>query len=684
MASHCPSTWRFGDGSFHSIPRRSKFGSMLAANCPRCGALTPLSLASPETVACRHCGEARPAPHALTVEILGARETLKRLDPAKRQLSAIQKSLLESRAPGCLRQIVTFVVSVPLFVIAARYTIDYDTPRWLALVSYVPLLVLFIASTTARVWMNRQRANILTAWRAIAPKGDTHSARCRVCGTPISTSEDSVVSRCSYCHADNLTEFDASASTASATAGRYDQEIVDAASPLRAASTAARVLVVGVTVVAPVTAIALTVIAGFAFERIRIGPDATWSYAVWPTGDGKCLGVVRPRGDKLTLDFGGAKLRGLQPDLEMPTSTKVEMISPNDLVGRKVFHEGRVAVVQRVYRTLDSKTNGVELDSGGASKTARIPGLCLVREPAPERVATIGGAGNHMLRVSASALLWVRGGSIFAVPASGGEPAAKVERSANIDDMEADATHFFIADGSGVHAIPLAGGEAVKLADAASPRDLCLDGSHVYYAAGGDVWRVAKTGGAPQVLAKSLDAHGLVVSAGRLYFHSVKAGSVSSVPIEGGPSKPLLSGQKLAPGMPLMVEGESITFLSQSNQVLEVPIAGGMPKTVAGFGERPEGYARRGHHVVFWVNAERDGVSGGVFHVRAGGAGRPDNLVPTAGRIGGAVFYGDEVIWVDETAGHIMRAKLPSTVPGTVRLPDPMLKKPIELPKRGK
>ncbi|MFW5740729.1 MAG: hypothetical protein ACOC1F_10240, partial [Myxococcota bacterium] len=148
------------------------------------------------------------------------------------------------------------------------------------------------------------------------------------------------------------------------------------------------------------------------------------------------------------------------------------------------------------------------------------------------------------------------------------------------------------------------------------------------------------------------------------YFHSVTGRSLMSVPVEGGSPASIAAGQKLAAGMPLIVDKGKVSFVTANHQLHEVAVKKGKPKRVGSFGKHAAGYARSGQDVFFWTAAGADHASG-LLHLRLGPPKEPHSLVPTVGSVDGFAIGDAHLYWLDDATRRIMRLKRPAPTAST-------------------
>lgn len=647
---------------------------MLAANCPRCGQPAPVSLGAPDTIACHHCGRMDSTPEALAAELGRAAGALVATPAGKRQLTALQRSIIGSRALGCANTGFVWLFTFGLLLNSASCALDQDTPRWVAILSLLPALSLIASGSFASIWLRRQRDKLVRRFAALPPPRPDHKPRCHVCGSPLGTQPEQTFARCGFCYADNVVSPEATQRGSvhpTPVLGDYEQHVLRVAGGPRTAGTFVKLLVLGFAVVAPVVTLVLTVAGGLALDHVRVATNDTRSYATWETEDGRCLARVI-EDTKTTLDFGQPPPRGAKETLTVSKGRELDYVQPQQLVGKKVYHDGTVATVTSVFRALGSKANSLELDVQGVTMTVPIAGLCLAEAPYPDQLAKIDERGNQHLVVSGTSLFWAHEGKIWTLPVDGGEPSTQLDHRGEILVLDADDTRLYFGDASGVFVADRATG-AVKTLDQtpapATVRDLCLDATHVYYAAGNEIRRVPKDGKSePKKIAASEDAYGLVVHDGKLLFHSVKKGSVFSVPVEGGEVATVIGSQKIAAALPLYVVGNRVTFATTSHQLQEVPLKKGKSKRVASLGQAPAGYVRHGIDVFYWFHASPKDRGGGLVHQRVTAAGKSANLVPTLGKVVGFAFDGKHAYWIDEVSGRVQRITRPAAPEPTKRL----------------
>jgi hypothetical protein len=180
--------------------------------------------------------------------------------------------------------------------------------------------------------------------------------------------------------------------------------------------------------------------------------------------------------------------------------------------------------------------------------------------------------------------------SVTSVPVAGGPTHVVITRDAYPDGLVADDTSLYWFENgeqqSSILKLPLAGGDAVVLASATT-QVLALDAGHVYFAdvRGGQIGSVAVDGGDVAILARADRLSKAVATDGaNVYFATSPSpgdvdgfgmidGALLSVPVAGGSPTTLIS--RLGQADQLVVHGDDVFFLSNSNEVASVPLTGG-------------------------------------------------------------------------------------------------------------
>lgn len=159
-----------------------------------------------------------------------------------------------------------------------------------------------------------------------------------------------------------------------------------------------------------------------------------------------------------------------------------------------------------------------------------------------------------------------------------------------------------------------------------------------------------------QVNIKGGSTH-LAVDATHIYFSDSRAGTISRIPISGGPVEVLASAQN-NPGA-VVVDATNVYWSNQaagSGAVMKVPLAGGTPTTLALDGDIPGDVTIDAANVYWSTPYSADGsLSGSIEKVAIAGGSAVAITSPTNGAVP-LIIDGNNVYW--PTSGNIMKTPL--------------------------
>jgi hypothetical protein len=201
----------------------------------------------------------------------------------------------------------------------------------------------------------------------------------------------------------------------------------------------------------------------------------------------------------------------------------------------------------------------------------------IVSAPARGGAASVlaKGEGTTMqVAVDASAVYWLNYGENLRRLAKGSAAAPTTLAAPTEPGPMAyaiDTTRAYYTTTGGIWSVPLAGGDAVKLADAPGDVSIALDEAYVYWVERTEalLLRVSKTGGIVEVVASGTTAFSstyslsLAVDGSRAYWTSTGAGAVFAVAKGGGGSPERLLGGLQCPST-IRLDEESLFFADDS------------------------------------------------------------------------------------------------------------------------
>ena len=357
---------------------------MLSTACPRCGRPSPLSLATPDRMACLSCGYAGAVPPEAQAQLHAAGQILHSMRARDRQLSAQQQRALGSTRSAALGYwLVTAAVSLPSLACAGFGALaTYGSKRaepWFIAASLAPIVLFAIAAIGGFRWVQRRYAKLAITCAAIPPAAPGQPAGCHVCGAPLAIGSTMVV-RCAHCAADNVV---APAVLAAAERQRATQ-VSGFESIVRREATMTRTVARQATLAILVSAVGapfftFVVMLGIAMVlSLTEGPfDPAYRLGLVTTPGGKCIAHVYPRKDgKWLLGFGSNPPAGMKSIEVRDSVDDLPAMTAADFTGKRVraADDGRppAGVITRVYSTGLGSQAGVVAGTGYS-----LEGVCL-------------------------------------------------------------------------------------------------------------------------------------------------------------------------------------------------------------------------------------------------------------------------------------------------------------------
>ncbi|WP_438006918.1 hypothetical protein WME89_51670 [Sorangium sp. So ce321] len=365
---------------------------MLAVHCPRCGRPAPVSLASPDLMACAACHYRGPPPAAAAQGLRAAAHVVLQTDVRRRQLSDALRRMLVTASQRHARLLVVFALaSVPITGFAALILLglwvspDTDgdvvtggmvVASWLGTVG---------AGAAVLALVRRRQRRIEEACAARPPAAPGEPAACHVCGAPLGGG-DGAVARCGFCAADNLVSpavLERVRARQVVVLQSFEQAVSAELASFGRATSGAAAAVVATALVVPVAVFILAIAAVLAREAGRPPVDAAVRYAVVSTPLGQCVGKLSPGADGgAAVRFGGFRRAELPEEQALAPGAPIEAVSPGALVGRVVTAKQGAGVVTEVFSSPLTGNSAAVRREDGSSFTSSIAGLCL-GGPAP-------------------------------------------------------------------------------------------------------------------------------------------------------------------------------------------------------------------------------------------------------------------------------------------------------------
>ncbi|MGE0326714.1 MAG: hypothetical protein AB7S68_30585 [Polyangiaceae bacterium] len=337
---------------------------MLAAKCPNCGATSPISLELPDLLDCSYCAYQGPLPPHIEQEVVAAREALWAMQAQRRQLSVrrFQAVAGVERARWLAQLSFGFVTAVLLCcggggAVAYLLTVRRLTLAQAPILGFAIVPLVFSVSVSALLfwWLKRRERRVRQIIAALPPAAPGHPARCHVCGGPVKAEARKPISRCGYCHADNLMAADVmreaagqqvAVFSAMAQAVRQESEVEDwnsAAVPL---------LIAAGGYVSPVAGVVVAVALYIGLLATPRDPDPHETYAAVDVSGTRCYGRAVPLLDgRVSVELGKTF-----PEFDGPLilrSAAVHRVTSQSLVGREIMldlgRSGRVTGLSATY-----------------------------------------------------------------------------------------------------------------------------------------------------------------------------------------------------------------------------------------------------------------------------------------------------------------------------------------------
>lgn len=411
---------------------------MLSAQCPSCGAPAPVSLVTPELMACSSCHYQGPPSPEISAQLRLAVAALWQMDAADRQLTGAQRFNLKSARSyfvfiavglgAVLLPLVLLAGGGVLFVVSAG---SFEpAPVLLAVTGMLPLVVGAGASALALRHVYRRGVALAERCAAAPPIAEGHPARCHVCGGPLQVQGGQGLARCGFCQADNLVSaklLSGYGARRQEAVGQLVEQVRGEARALDRGALSAGAAAFGVVLLSPIVGLAVFVAAAVTGTAIETGPISDARYAWVPVANTRCIARVKHESGGDVLEFGLDRPVGTPERMRAPAQLKV--VRGADLIGQELgFRASRRGKLKRLYRTaLAPSFDRAELQIGTQLESNPLPGMCEVstrrRTVAhDERLVDVS-----VVRPSGDQLLIAAGKLLLGVPKAGGAVSLALE-----------------------------------------------------------------------------------------------------------------------------------------------------------------------------------------------------------------------------------------------------------------
>ncbi len=549
---------------------------MLAAKCPQCGAVSPVSLAAPEHLHCRYCQYAGSPAQEVVAELHHARAALWQIDTGRRQLTSQQRRMVE-RAQGQSLGLmaVLALVSLPLLLCGACSTWitladDFHTSSLPFFVAglFPPALVLGLGLLLFRVHRGGVQ-RLARSCAAVPPSAPGQPALCHVCGAPLTSEASRGVVRCGFCQADNVVAshiMKQAAQQQTLVMGSMHQQITTEANALSQHGVGTLLLTLVIALASPVLAMLLMCGAAMVLKSIPAEVDEDEEYAELSISGTRCFASLERRGGGYEANLAPRFPHHPNPIQLAPGELKV--VKVKELVGRQVLlEENRPAKVVRLERTQGDRHTKLVLEGGDRFN---VRGAC---EP-PPNLTTLAKLPSlyvcRAMQLHGDTLTWVTStGDVVQMPKAGSAARTlfnvgeHTERALSLDHVayitpppDRELRIAQLTQGAaprvvmrGVYHLAFAGPKLVFgtvdelfVDDAAGPSSIqktavlstiAANSTHVVYHTRGNVFTLPLPGGSPRVLLPVPVAEGLSIVGNQVVVAEHTGCKV--VPLAGGP-----------------------------------------------------------------------------------------------------------------------------------------------------
>lgn len=335
---------------------------MLAVRCSRCGAPTPIALAS-DTYQCAHCGAAAAhTPQALH-QIAAARALLFGVGARSRQLSGAQSAALRWSSAMIGLYFAVMLAFLAVFAGCAACvgaSVGDDGPPealwWIGGLAVLPIVIFVAGGLIGLPAQLSARKKLERSCAASPPARPGEPARCHVCGGPVAAQGARAVARCSYCAADNIMTPRAVALAANRAVldiSDYENAVRQATRSAAVASILALLALPLTALVTPVVAIVVWGVLVWVAANIEGPVDKKLQFVEVDLPKGRCLAQFfpeKPVGQRVNV--GSSYGDSVPQNLDRPG---LKPFDGTALVGRRVtmVTDGRYpdAVIVRTWTT---------------------------------------------------------------------------------------------------------------------------------------------------------------------------------------------------------------------------------------------------------------------------------------------------------------------------------------------
>lgn len=409
-----------------------------------------MCLANPDQLQCGHCHYVGP-PRPETREALWrAAHALQHITARERQLTSLQRSYLSSRWPTILFVGTLLFFTLPFMGFEAC-CIAGGEPGWAIAAGMLPLVVMGFSGWLGLWWIGRQRRKLELACAAVPPRTPGEPAMCHVCGGPLDNPQGKAIVRCGYCHADNAVGAEVlqrMGAQQQVVVGHYEEAVRKQGRSLARTGLLANVLVFVGALLAPIVATIGSLFMMLTMQQIDTEPNLNARYVLTKTDDGTCLSEVVKEDGKSLMVWGTYEPRGMQKQYPYPApGMNHEMLTPQQLVGKRFFAAGAAGTVKSVHATAsDTSLNFLAVDIAGTEERVPARNACLDDgAPAQLLAANVGMQG---FTLSGDQIIYSSTDSVRTQAAAGGQETSVTSGLSDVArKVAANRSHVFVSLG---------------------------------------------------------------------------------------------------------------------------------------------------------------------------------------------------------------------------------------------